>query len=150
MTDPSHDAILARRRERAAAVRRGDLAEEMTVRALELACVVRDEDADGIARWLEGVREHERTALLVALAALVPVDRPASELLAWVSWDEYGRSLKPPGCGTPEAYRRHKRLGELIDDDCREAMRAVWNAQNRARAAAGDAGQRGDGDERAA
>jgi hypothetical protein len=55
--------------------------------ATELACLVREQDADGIGRFLAGIREEEIPALLVVLAAMVPVDEPVGDLLAWVDWE---------------------------------------------------------------
>ena len=65
----------------------GELAARMVPVATELACLVREQDADGIGRFLAGVREGEVPALLVVLAAMVPVDEPVGDLLAWVTWD---------------------------------------------------------------
>lgn len=73
--------------------RAGDKAQRMLDIALDLACAVRDEDRDQLAERLSHVRERDKDALIIVLAALVPVDRPVSELLAWVEWDEHGRPL---------------------------------------------------------
>lgn len=36
---------------------------------------------------------------------------------------QLGRPVTEP-CGTPAAYKRHKRNGEAVDDACREAYNA--------------------------
>lgn len=36
---------------------------------------------------------------------------------------------KVPECGTPSGYSRHKRLGEPVDDACRDAMKADSRAR---------------------
>ena len=64
-----------------------ELAERMVPKATELACLVREQDADGIGQFLAGIPEKEIPALLVVLAAMVPVDEPVGDLLAWVTWD---------------------------------------------------------------
>jgi len=127
-----------------AACRRGELAERLVPKALELACMVHgDGDAGAIGRFLRSLPADERDALPVILAGLVPVDRPLAELLEFVTWDEYGRPLpasapddsNPVGasgpavrfpCGTYAAYRRHENRGELVDDDCARAARVYY------------------------
>jgi len=47
-----------------------------------------------------------------------------------------GRPATAP-CGTPAAYRRHKRRGEPIDDACREAENARQRELRARRKAAG-------------
>lgn len=106
--------------ERAAAYARGDLAERMTGVACELACLVRDEDAGAVGAFLSALTPAEKDALLVVAAAMIPVDGATpSELLAWVTWDEFGAPLdgsRPAArfyadCGTAVAYWRHRRAG---------------------------------------
>lgn len=114
---------------------RADLAERMIPLACDLACKVRDGDAEGIARL---AAEHEwdtpTAALLVVLAAMVPDDGPVGDLLAWteglevsLAWQQEplplpasGRPVTEP-CGTYAAYRRHERHGEPIDPWCNAA-----------------------------
>jgi hypothetical protein len=80
--------------ERVKAAARGRLAARLVPKALELACLVHgDGDAEAIGRFLGGLPERERAALPVILAALVDVDRPVSDLLAYVTWDEFGCPL---------------------------------------------------------
>ena len=144
-----------------AACRRGELAERLVPKALELACLVHgDGDALEIGRFLRSLPADELGALPVILAGLVPVDRPQSELLAYVTWDEYGRPLTAvPGdadpvgvsgpavrfpCGTYAAYRRHENRGELVDDDCAEAARVYYRERYHRRKARRSAGENAD------
>lgn len=136
-----------------AAAARGRLAERLVPVAMELAGVVRDQDAAGIGEFLARLGEDEREALLVVLAAMVPVDQTPQELLAWVGWDWNGRPL-PPGaqmvlwsprsqnpryaaarpvqpCGTIAAYQRHRNYGEEPCEDCKRA-KGDYTAQRRA------------------
>ncbi|GAA2022408.1 hypothetical protein WDZ16_13020 [Pseudokineococcus marinus] len=59
------------------------LLEEAMPRALALAGAVRDEGVEGVAAVTDRLERDELVALAVALAALVDVDAPASDLLAW-------------------------------------------------------------------
>ena len=137
--------------ERVRALHRGELAAAMVTTACELACLVRDSDREAVGEFLGALSGEQCEALTVVLAAMVPVDVPAGDLLSWVRWDEYGRPLpgpvleapapvsKPGGalllqpCGTYAAFRRHQYRGELIDDDCAEANRAYQETRRRAR-----------------
>lgn len=64
---------------------RADLTESMVPVACDLACRVRDGDAEHIARLAEARGwDTETTALLVVLAAMVPVDDATpNDLLEW-------------------------------------------------------------------
>jgi hypothetical protein len=110
---------------------RADLAERLLPTALDLVMRVHDDGRQAVAELLAQIAPGELPALLVVLAALVPVDQGIADLLAWVTFDEYGRPLtgvtpalprttargrrlKP--CGTHAAYNRHRKLGE---DPCR-------------------------------
>ena len=53
-------------------------------RAQRLACAVRDDGAWEVARQTDDLSHVELVALAVALAAMVPLDRSAADLLAWV------------------------------------------------------------------
>lgn len=76
---------------------KGELAERMVPVAAELACAVREKDADGIGEILAGLDAQELTALAVVLAAMVPVDDPVSRLLGWVTWGGDGEpAVFPP------------------------------------------------------
>jgi hypothetical protein len=115
--------------------------------ACDLACRVRDGDAEYIGRLsAERGWDAETTALMVVLAAMVPVeDASPGDLLAWteglevtVAWrqetlpDVNPPELKP--CGTYAAYRRHQRRGERIDPACDEAQRVYRAGLSRAKA----------------
>lgn len=130
--------------------RLGEFAERLVPVAASLVGVVRDEDRDGVTRFLSRLTHHERDALLVILAALVPDDRSPADLLDWVTWDEHGHPLPPDAvlvlhqggrkrgprptepCGTPAAYKRHVAAGERACDPCRVAGNAA-QAQRRKR-----------------
>jgi len=121
----------------------GRLAAAMVPRAMQLAATVRDEDRASVAVHLEGLTPPELRALCVVLAAMVDIDATAGDLLAWVTWDEHGRPLRPgtelvmasprlprdtvlaemPPCGSQGAVSRHYRLGEPLDPACREQDR---------------------------
>ena len=124
---------------------RADLAEAMVPLACELAVLVHDADADGIAAFTAGLTLPQAEALLVVLAAMVPVDeRSQGELLAWASsapeavkWRQMplilpagGRPVTE-GCGTYAAWVRHRRHGEDPDRACAEAMRAYKREHHR-------------------
>lgn len=72
------------------------LVQEMLPVAAEIAINVKDRDADAVRAALEPVLESDRdrvSALIIALAALVPDDQPYAELLAWTCQDQipYGQ-----------------------------------------------------------
>ena len=115
---------------------RGDLAEAMVDKATDLALLVRDEGRESVLAFLGALGSDEKDALLVVLAAMMPVDGMSrDDLLAWVDFDEFGRPLKPPAlpCGSFKAYRRHKRAGELVDDACQQAARVYWRDREKLR-----------------
>lgn len=49
-----------------------------------MTCLVRDESADGIGAYLDQLTTAQMYGLIVALAAMVPDDQPAADLLAWL------------------------------------------------------------------
>lgn len=146
---------------------RADLAESLVPLACDLACRVRDADAEGIARLAEANGWDTPTAaLLVVLAAMVPVeDASPNDLLAWTGgletaqeWRQLplvaaapGRPVEQP-CGTYAAWCRHKRRGEEVDRACYRAWqeyraeRRVARKEAARRAGAGDDQQQGDED----
>lgn len=81
--------------------RLGALAARMVPNAAELACLVREQDREGIGRFFATVTRQEIPvevqALLIDLAAMVPMDRGTVDLLAWVDFDEFGRPLDGAG-----------------------------------------------------
>jgi hypothetical protein len=114
---------------------RADLAESMVPVACDLACRVRDGDAEGIARLAASLTGAQAAALLVVLAAMVPVeDASPGELLEWtgglesaLEWRQPPLMAAAPGrpaeqpCGTYAAWCRHKRRGEEVDRACYRA-----------------------------
>ena len=134
----------------------GDLAERLVPVAASFVGVVREEDRDGVTAFLSALAVHERDALLVVLAAMIPEDRTPADLLSWVTWDEEGRPLppdtvlvlheggrkrgpgpRPPGeiapCGTATAAKRHYANGERPCEPCRLAANADKAAKRQAR-----------------
>lgn len=73
------------------------LAEAAVRRGQRLACAVRDDGAWEVARITDDLSRVELVALAVALAAMVPIDRPVSWLLAWLD--------DPSGANLPEGQR---------------------------------------------
>ena len=53
-------------------------------RATALVSIVRDEDANAVARILDGLSWEQVAAVVVVLAAMVPDDRSVADLTAWV------------------------------------------------------------------
>lgn len=104
----------------------GDNAERLTQAAIELALTVHDEDRDAIAARLAGIKPADIPGVLVCLAALVDVDRPVTDLLAWVTWDEDGKPTQPRRrkIDVPArvrrghaAYVRGERTPKIIEDE---------------------------------
>ncbi len=136
--------------------RLGELAERLVPVAASFVGVVRDEDRDGVTAFLAARTQHERDALLVILAAMIPDDLSPADLLSWVTWDEHGRPLppetvfvlheggrkrgpapQPPGelapCGTATAAKRHYANGEKPCEPCRVAANEAQAAKRQAR-----------------
>jgi hypothetical protein len=92
---------------------KGALAAEMVPVATELVCAVHDHGVEEVAAVLAKVPRAHMVALTVVLAALVDPDRPISEALAWVTWDEHGKPLQrlvpvEPPVPPAQAARRFK------------------------------------------
>lgn len=68
----------------------GDRAERLTRVALDLAVIVRDVARDDIAAHVRRINDRDKDALIVVLACLIDIDRPASDLLSWVRWEPDG------------------------------------------------------------
>ena len=115
---------------------RGDLAERLIPKALDLAGLVHgDGGADDIDRFLRCLTLDEAGPLLVVLAAMVNVEATTADMLRWITFDEHSRPLPRPGekCGTFQAYRHHLERGELMDDACAEAGSLYYQQRNRRR-----------------
>lgn len=93
---------------------RGELAAGLVPIAANLAWRVRDEGRESVGELLASLSPRQRWALPVVLAAMVDVDKRPDELLAWVTFDEYGQSLpharpsapqQPPSRGEAAANR---------------------------------------------
>jgi hypothetical protein len=120
---------------------KASLARRMVPVAASLACTVREEDATSIGELLDGFTKQELYGLVVVLSALVPVDSPVGDLLAWADWSEEATAIMNPPqpvtrdlrpCGTTAAWARHYARGELPCDPCRQA-KAVDSAERKAR-----------------
>lgn len=103
----------------------GETAKRAEAQRICRSCPVQQQCCDHALATLEpwgvwgGMTERQRsTHLGIPKVVRMPVGRP------------------PAPCGTPEAYRRHKRLGEPVDDRCKLANRAYEAARNRRRKAA--------------
>lgn len=59
-------------------------------RALMLVGIVREEDANSVARILDPLNWEQMAAVVVLLAAMVPDDKTVAELTAWV-WESHDR-----------------------------------------------------------
>lgn len=70
------------------------LVEQMFAPATRLACAVRDADLEESHAVLSPLDDMSKNALCVALAALVPVDSPLNDLLAWRRADEESLAAK--------------------------------------------------------
>lgn len=83
--------------------------------ALDLATMIRDQDADACHTFIQSLPQDEQAALPYILAALVPVDQPVNRLLDWVTWDDDGRPIPDARRQLATAARRVKCLtsGEI-------------------------------------
>jgi hypothetical protein len=133
--------------ERTRAQARGDLAERLVPVAAELAGRVRDEDRQSLGEFLARYTRAERDALLIVVAAMVDVDRTPAELLAHVTFDEFGQLLNgtapvlprcsaepdaEPESGNPLAWVEHAASAWFSDRPVtEESVRKAWEAQLR-------------------
>jgi hypothetical protein len=76
---------------------RGDFVEALMPVAAGLAMAVREETAFEIKARLHELGRHELEAVAVVLAAMVDPDRPLSQALGWVDFDEHGEALGAAG-----------------------------------------------------
>lgn len=111
---------------------------------LELVGIVREYCRDTITEW---VRQRDRLALeqmVVALAAMVPDDRSARELLDWcdpahTAADRRlatlrrlaGKPQRIAECGTRSGYARHKNRSEEVCEPCVLAERLYQRNKQR-------------------
>jgi hypothetical protein len=93
----------------------GDLAEELVPVALELVGLVRDEGPEAIGAFLARLDRGHWAAMMVILAALVPDDRTAEDLLAWVDWDTPQQLARKRARGATHCDAGH----ELTEDNLR-------------------------------
>lgn len=117
----------------------------LTEIALDLAVRIRDSDdpdqaAAILLPELRALKLSELRHLVLILAAMVDVDQPSSQVLAWchgVAPNPYVEIEKPTperrrkGCPSEAQYRRHRKAGENCQA-CRAHMRRV-EADRRAR-----------------
>lgn len=74
--------------------RRGEWARRVILpRALELVTAVREEHRLALGDRRAGLGRAELESVVVVLAAMVPDDQPAAELLAWITWNDNGAPL---------------------------------------------------------
>lgn len=123
--------------------------------ALELVGIIRDYGPDMISDYLR--REEKRlNRIVVALAAMVPDDKTAAELLAWIDPEQMKRNARtrareerrrraaeragapvpkptPLPCGSHAAFNRHKAKGEQPCELCQAGERIYQAAANRRR-----------------
>lgn len=67
------------------------------VRSAAFVCMVRDEGPDATGAYLDALDRAQLYALTVTLAAMVPDDVPAAELLAWVPIPPTAADLEATG-----------------------------------------------------
>jgi hypothetical protein len=79
----------------------------MLPRAIDLVCQVRDRDADAVEEIIGPLSVVGLRALVVVLAAMVPDDQNADDLLAWTHEPSLGPGPLPPV--TPEQARENLR-----------------------------------------
>lgn len=73
----------------------GSAARSAIARATALACMVRDESADTIGTYLDGLNPDQLYAVVVALAAMVDPDDVVEDRLGWL--EPLGRELEVAG-----------------------------------------------------
>lgn len=95
--------------------------------ALDLALMIRDQDADACQQYVQSLPQDQRDALPYVLAALVPVDQPVNRLLDWITWDEEGRPIPEARRQLDRAARRAKCItsGEIATNATAKRHRAA-------------------------
>ena len=111
-------------------------AERLAAEAVQLVVMVRDEDPQVVGQHLADLDTTRLAQLTIALAAMVPDDKPLSELLAWCDSNHQRsnvRQLMPHG--THAAFNRHKDAGQEPCSECREGERTYQRERARRRRA---------------
>lgn len=103
------------------------LAEKALVRAQQLACAVRESVHD-VADVVAGLVHDELVALAVACAAMVDIERPASDLLTWLDRPAPQRGSRRHPFFLPSAYRCQ---GDVWQADDLRTAHAAWTAGDR-------------------
>jgi hypothetical protein len=67
---------------------RARLAEKMIPVAADFACALRDEDAAMLGQRLDPMTRQDLYALVTVLGAMVDVEQPVGDLLAWVTFGD--------------------------------------------------------------
>lgn len=115
-----------------------DLSRQLIGRAMRLAAAVRDYEVGDVAAVITNTDSQHLRALCVTLAAMVDVDKPASELLAW---NDAGLPDPLPfhrtrsEHGTHARFNLHKQHGERPCLDCVEGERVYQRHRQRRRRA---------------
>jgi hypothetical protein len=113
------------------------ITERMVPIACQLAGHVRAHDKRAIFNLIRDLTPNEAYALVVVLAAMIPTDHTAGQLLAWTEQlptraaNARVVALRP--CGTHAAYWRHKANNEPPCADCRQAERAYQRERKQRR-----------------
>lgn len=106
--------------------------ERMVPTACQLTGHVHAHDKKAIYNLIRRLTPEEAYALIIVLAAMIPQDHTARELLAWTEQPlTRPRIVKLRPCGTHAAYCRHKARGEEIDTRCLHAERAYQRDRKR-------------------
>lgn len=126
-------------------------ADRAVLEGLEFVAIVRDLGQETIENWLRRRDRLTIETMAVALAAMVPDDRSAAELLAWCeparleaerrkrvdAQRRAERALQPvKECGTHAAFNRHKSIGETPCAACVVGERTFQRERARRRRAA--------------
>ena len=109
--------------------------EQGKIHAQQLAYIVRTYGRDSVASMLDGLDRNSLMAMSVVLAAALDIDRPLSEMIAWIDEPVERRTVIRRGplapCGTHAAFTRHKARGEAVDALCLGAEREYQRDRKR-------------------
>lgn len=90
------------------------LAERMIPVAADYACAMRDEDAQALGERLDAMDRQELYALVTVLGAMVGLDQPVGDLLAWVEWEDVpSLACLPPSRSAASASARRQEYARL-------------------------------------